>query len=90
MTSYASISGRLGCSCVLHGTLSGCGELSGTVYLPERIRQTYEGPYEAYPHISQQVLGTKNKLMTDDITIHTISITRTDNPAGGRTVYIGI
>ncbi len=90
MTSYASISGRLDGSCVLHGTLSGFGQLSGTLFLPERLRQVYEGPYEAYPHTAEQVLDTKDKLMTNDITIHTISITRTDNPAGGRTVCIGI
>ena len=90
MTTYGTITGRLDGACVLHGTLEARGQLTGSISLPERLHPEYEGPYEVYPHTAQQVLDTGGKTMSDDITVHSIRIIRADNPAGGRTVSIGI
>lgn len=49
----------------------------------------YAGPYEYTPDFDGAVLETKNKSMLDDVTIRAIPISRTTNPQGGKTVYIG-
>lgn len=49
----------------------------------------YEGPYEVTPEFSAQTLPTKGKSMRDDVTVHAIPVSRTTNPQGGKTVYIG-
>lgn len=48
----------------------------------------YEGEYGITPKIESQVLPTKNKVMTDDLTIREIPIYETSNQSGGTTVYI--
>lgn len=50
----------------------------------------YDGAYVVIPKVYQeQVLETKNKAMTDNVTVYEIPITRTTNPHGGQTVLIG-
>ena len=49
----------------------------------------YTGDYDVTPAFGQQVLPTKHKTMTDDVTVRAIPISRTTNPAGGKTIYIG-
>ena len=49
----------------------------------------YLGPYVVDPTFREQTLETRNKLMTDDVTVNPIEVSRTSNPAGGITVYIG-
>lgn len=49
----------------------------------------YPGPYVVDPAFSEQILETRNKVMTDDVTVNPIEVSRTSNPAGGITVYIG-
>ena len=49
----------------------------------------YDGQYEINPSFDDQILETKNKLMTDDVTVNAITVSRTTNPSGGKTVYIG-
>lgn len=49
----------------------------------------YEGPYTVTPHFLEQSLATTGKLMTDDVTVYEIPVTRTSNPQGGLTVIIG-
>lgn len=49
----------------------------------------YEGSYEVTPRFSEQSLSTYGKIMRDDVTVHTIPVTRTSNPQGGLTVIIG-
>lgn len=52
--------------------------------------EEYDGAYVVIPKVSQeQVLETKNKAMTDNVTVYEIPITRTTNPHGGQTVLIG-
>lgn len=49
----------------------------------------YEGTYEVTPRVYAQSLETDGKLMSDDVTIYEIPVTRTSNPQGGLTVLIG-
>ena len=93
MTTYGTITGRLDGACVLHGTLEARGQLTGTLTLPTLtppVHPSFDGPYEVTPRFHEQTLKTKNKLMTDDVTVETIPVYRTINPSGGNTVSIGI
>lgn len=49
----------------------------------------YEGPYEVDPAFEDRILETKNTTLTDDVTVNAIIVSRTTNPSGGNTVYIG-
>ena len=49
----------------------------------------YTGSYTVIPTFSEQILETKNKRMTDDVSVHAIEVQRAGNPQGGLTVYIG-
>ena len=51
--------------------------------------ETYDGTYEVAPTFSRQTLNTYNKLMTDDLTVRPIEVSRTSNPQGGNTIFIG-
>ena len=50
---------------------------------------TYEGPYDVIPRVYQQILETKDKLMTDDVTVEIIPLAKTLNQSNGYTVTIG-
>ncbi len=49
----------------------------------------YEGSYEVTPSVENQTLATKERVLTDDITILEIPFFSVGNTAGGNTVYIG-
>lgn len=49
----------------------------------------YSGDYEVTPSFETQTLNTRLKMMTDDVTVKAIPVSRTTNPAGGKTIYIG-
>lgn len=49
----------------------------------------YRGEYEVIPKFTEEVLKTKNKLMKDDVVVHSIEVARVSNPSGGTTIYIG-
>jgi hypothetical protein len=51
--------------------------------------EKYEGNYEVVPKIQEQKLLTKNKLLTDDVTIKSIPVVKVSNTSGGNTVIIG-
>lgn len=51
--------------------------------------EDYEGSYTVTPDFSGQTLETMNKHMTDDVIVEPIEVSRTSNPSGGTTVYIG-
>lgn len=51
--------------------------------------ETFSGPYEVEPAIDATILKTKNKYMSDDVTLHGIRYSVTSNTSGGDTVYIG-
>lgn len=49
----------------------------------------YTGDYNVVPKIYQQVLETKDKVMTEDVTIEIIPLAKTINLSNGYTVTIG-
>lgn len=50
---------------------------------------TYDGPYYIQPRKVEQELSTKNKLMTNDVTVEKINYVETSNLSGGTTCIIG-
>lgn len=49
----------------------------------------YTGEYEVDPDFEGKTLETKNKTLSEDITVNPIEVSRVSNPAGGKTIYIG-
>ena len=85
------------------GTLTTDKPLIGTVQTTEMVLvgnlevgkvilnvdvENYEGSYTVTPKVSEQLLETKQRLMTDDLTIKGIPIYEVSNSSGGMTVYI--
>ena len=58
-------------------------------YMLVETSDPYTGEYIVTPRVYQQTLETAHKLMTDDVTVLEIPLTRTSNPQGGLTVLIG-
>lgn len=50
----------------------------------------YLGPYTVDPRKVDQTLETKNKSMTDDVTVNAIYYSEVTNLGGGYTAYIGM
>ena len=48
----------------------------------------YEGSYAATPTNEQQILNTRGKYLTDNLTVEKVPISQVSNPSGGNTVYI--
>lgn len=51
--------------------------------------EIYRGDYIVEPDFTEQVLATKNKMLTDNVKVSAIEVQRVSNTSGGRTVYIG-
>lgn len=51
--------------------------------------QYFEGPYTITPQAVDQHLLTRNKTMTDNLTVRMVQKFSTANEAGGRTINIG-
>ena len=49
----------------------------------------YEGPYEVTPTLETQMFATRNKTMSDDVTVFEIPYAEVGNTAGGTTATIG-
>ena len=47
----------------------------------------YDGPYEVTPKVEAQTLPTKQKYMTQDVTVLSVPYYEADNPIG-TTIYI--
>ena len=52
--------------------------------------ETYGGPYTVDPIFDPVVLETNDKIMADDVTVNAILVSRVSNPAGGKTITIGV
>jgi len=52
-------------------------------------RECYSGDCHIIPKVEEQVLETRDKLMTDNITVTSIPYYEVSNPQGGTTVIIG-
>ncbi len=50
----------------------------------------YTGQYTVIPTMENQTLETRNKVLTDDVTVKKIPMYETTNLAGGTTVYIAM
>lgn len=48
----------------------------------------YDGTYEVTPKINAQTLATKDKSMTDNVTVLAVPYSEVTNPQGGKTVNI--
>lgn len=44
--------------------------------------EIYKGSYEITPDVTEQVLATRNKQMTNDVTVHEIPYAETSNEFG--------
>ena len=49
----------------------------------------YHGDYTVTPQVEEQVMKTKNKTMTDNVTVLKIPYSEVDNLSGGQTITIG-
>lgn len=73
-----------------------CVEEEDTVCVDAEVTVThgtvdyYTGEYEVDPTFSSQVLETKDKFMSDDVTINAIAVQSVTNPSGGNTIFIGM
>ena len=73
--------------------------LSGDVQAGASLGQTviqfvgetnpYTGEYIIDPDFDGQVLQTRQKYMTDNVTVNPIQVEAVSNTSGGKTVYIG-
>lgn len=62
---------------------------SGMQVITQYIGDPYEGEYEITPMVTAQTMPTKNKTLTEDLTVLAIPYHDVSNTAGGRTIYIG-
>ncbi len=75
---------------LLEGSLS-----SGTILIDSELDigsggrlPNYEGDYTVIPKVYEQTLATKNKSMTDDVTVEAVPYAEVSNPSGGKTANI--
>ena len=68
--------------------IASAGTLVGKMAMPVGYVD-YTGSYEATPKVEKQTLPTKDKHMTDNVTIQAIPCFEVSNECGGSTVYIG-
>lgn len=82
----------------LVGIIKPSGSLSGSIRpnanLIGRVAMSvdheyYIGEYDVTPKIKSQVLETRDKLMSDDVTVRAIPFYEVSNPQGGTTFIIG-
>lgn len=75
-------------SAALKGKIKSEGTLVGRMAMPVGYTD-YTGSYEVTPKTSEQSLKTKDRHLTDDVTVKAIPFFETSNNSGGNTVYIG-
>ena len=62
----------------------------GTIHeISDSDIEVYRGSYFVDPDFTEHVLATKNKTLTDNVSVKAIEVQRVSNTSGGRTVYIG-
>lgn len=75
---------------LLEGFLTSEVGLVGYIDVPSVVGiESYDGEYIVNPNFVEQILETKYKMMKDDVVIEPITVSKTTNPSGGNTVYIG-
>lgn len=74
----------------IKGKIGISGRLQGKVKTADaRPLPYYEGEYDITPTFEQQVLETKQKSMSDNVTVEKITTLEMDNDAGGVTYIFG-
>ena len=75
---------------ILRATLRSGARITASLRYADRFGGTpYEGIYVIRPALSSQMMATKDKTMTDNVTVEEIPIESVSNTAGGNTVIIG-
>ena len=82
------LDGRITISGKLTGEITGAGSLSGTLSQPKGYTD-YKGCYDPIPTVEGVTLATRDKHMTDDVTIQPIPTYEVENEKGGVTFIIG-
>lgn len=62
---------------------------AAVVYLGGDTCERYVGEHDVVPNFEQQVLPTKDKKMSEDVTVQAIPVSTVSNLSGGNTVFIG-
>lgn len=86
-------------ACTVVGGIDSTQGITGVISQKEEITgslatayttaaKAYEGNYEITPTVDGQTLETKQRYMTDDVTILAIPFYEVGNTSGGDTVYI--
>ena len=73
----------------LSGDVQAGASLGQTVIQYVGDSNPYTGSYTIDPDFDGQVLQTRQKYMTDNVTVNPIQVESVSNIEGGRTVYIG-
>lgn len=76
----------------ISGSVNSCASVAGSVTIDtvyHEVIERYEGDYEITPSKEVQIIESKDKVMLDDITIHSIPYAEVTNTANGVTVTIG-
>lgn len=74
----------------LRGKITAGATIRGKLAAPRYVGGVpYTGDYVVTPKITQQVLPTAQKTMTDDVTVRQIPRYDVSNAAGGVTINIG-
>jgi hypothetical protein len=84
----AALIGKISAGNGLKGRVNASGVLVGSLSKPIGYID-YTGSYEVTPKTSEQSLQTKDKHLTENVTIKSIPFFATSNNSGGNTVYIG-
>lgn len=84
---------------ILKGRMRASSSLSGRIHSKEKIvaghiqrgssYDSYSGEYVVDPWFESKTLETKDRIMSDNVTINKIGVSKTPNEGGGFTVYIG-
>lgn len=88
MLQGATLRGKITASGGLSAVLSKGVSLIGAMSKPVGYVD-YTGEYDVTPKVTEQSLKTKDKHLTDDVTIKAIPYFNVGNNSGGSTVYIG-
>lgn len=82
--------GEIRASARMQGVIRSCGNLSAVIRYADTIGGIpYEGAYVIRPTLDAQMMETKHKSMTDNVTVEAIPISYVGNTAGGETAIIG-
>jgi len=88
-----SINGSASLSGKMHGNINLIGSVNEAMGLVGTFEKgvsfdTYDGEYEVTPSSKEQVLNTMQKMLVDNVTVHSTPYSEVSNPYGGTTVTI--